>query len=279
MRTKRILKAFCLSAALLSIGLTASRAMAACPALFANSFYCIGEVSSNSANNIHMAALAGPVSGGGQTGICTTNTAGNPCVTSAGITTLNFANGSSATVNYTGTVGASGGCSLPAGFPANTANFCNTTALTANGSPVSFSASADNSQCTAKGKPLKCCTGSNAGTCQGNICIINNTESCPSNTTNCETLKAFLTSKTPGLCSASAFGCEFASDTAAAGQGVYTYGSGTGDAALLTGCSQQVQFTANKALDHFAYVTEGPLTGSCTLNGLSMNIRCQGTGQ
>jgi len=268
MRTKRILKAFWLSAALLSMGLTASRAMAACPDLFANSFFCVGEVSGGS--------LAGPVSGGGQTGVCTPNSAGNPCVTSGGVTTLNFADGSSVTASFSGIVGASGGCNIGVGFPANTEQFCNTTPLVAGSTTkVSFATSDDNTQCTGKKAPLKCCTGSGTGTCGGNVCIIGDSDSCPSGQ-NCLTLSTF--SKTDlNACPATDFGCEYASDIASAGQGVYTYSTGAGGASTaLTGCTQQVQFSANKALDHFSYVTEGPLGGSCSLAGTTMTLRCQG---
>ena len=268
MRTKRILKAFILSAALLSMGLTASRAMAACPFLFSNSFLCVGEVDT-------AGALQGPLSGGGQTGICTPNSAGNPCVTSAGIVTLNFANGSSATANFTGIVGASDGCA--AVTPRlNTAQFCATTPLTVGGTSPDFHTADNNVACTAKGKPAKCCSGAGKGTCPGTICIIGNADSCPG-PDNCLTLAAF--GKLTYTCPAGGT-CEYASDIASAGQGVYTYLSGAGGATSdLTGCTQLVQFTANKALDHFAYVTEGPLTGTCKDAGTSMNLRCQGTGQ
>jgi hypothetical protein len=271
MRTKRILKAFCLSAALLSMGLTASRAMAACN-LFANSLLCYGAVDTSS-----VAGLAGPVSGSGTDAICTANTASNPCVTSAGITTLNFANGTSSTVGFTGTVASSSGCDAIGQNEPNTKQFCATTSLTVNGPAVSFAAADDNKQCTAKKTPLKCCTGAGAGTCGGNVCVVPDGDftSCPSGE-NCMALKAF--NKLDNVCPATDFGCEFASNVVAAGVGLYTYGNGPGNTAdpLLTGCTQWVQFTANKAITNFAYEPIGPLMGSCGLHGTTMVLRCQG---
>jgi len=271
MRTKRILKAFCLSAALLSMGLTASRAMAACN-LFANSLLCYGGIGG-------AGSFVGPVSGSGTDAICTANTATNPCVTSAGITTLNFANGQSSTVGFTGIVASSTGCAAIGQNEPNTAQFCATTPLTAGsgGVPVSFLATDDNKQCTAKGKPLKCCTGAGAGSCGGNVCVVPDSDfsSCPSGE-NCLQLSKFNAAK--DICPATDFGCEFASNVVAAGVGLYTYGNGPNGKAdpNLTGCTQWVQFTANNAISNFAYEPIGPLMGSCGLHGTSMVLRCQG---
>jgi len=268
MRTKRILKAFCLSAALLSMGLTASRAMAACN-LFANSLLCYGAIGSG--------PLAGALSGSGTDAVCTANTASNPCVGLAGIQSFSFANGQSSTVGFTAIVGASTGCASIGQNEPNTAQFCATTPLTVNGTPVSFAAADDNKQCTAKKTPLKCCTGAGTGTCGGNVCVVPDSDfsSCPSGE-NC--MKLSLFNKAADVCPATSFGCEFASDVVAAGVGLYTFGNGPGNTAdpLLTGCTQWVQFTANKAISNFAYEPIGPLLGSCQLHGTSMVLRCQG---
>ena len=264
MRTKRILKAFCLSAALLSMGLTASRAMAACN-LFANSLLCYGAIGSGT--------FAGALSGSGTDAVCTANTATNPCVGLAGIQSFNFANGKSATVGFTATIASSTGCAVIGQNEPNTAQFCATTPLTVNGPRSALPLRTTTRQCTAKGKPLKCCSAAGAGSCGGNVCVVPDGDfsSCPSGE-NC--MKLSLFNKAKDICPATDFGCEFASNVVAAGVGLYTYGNGD---PLLAGCTQWMQFTANKAITQNAYVPIGPLMGSCGLTGTSLNYRCQGS--
>ncbi len=296
MRNNKILKAFCLSAALLLVSLTASQARAAakCLEVYPNSDFCQGWVANSPGGT-----LDGPLSATAEHVVCSANSATSTCVGLAGEITFNFANGSSITSNWTGQVGASSGCVAASPQP-GTAEFC----PQGYASSLDFTLKSQAAGCLKKGKPWACCTGTTPGTgcdpfpnalctgktgdpscCTGKgtgncdtVCVITSSESCPTGD-NCVQLSTFAAAGYAIKTDAGAV-VQYASDVDAAGVGPFVFGNDLNNASTpLTGCTLNMQFSANKAITVSTFTPDYNLTGSCALAKTSFIMRCQGVPQ
>ncbi len=319
MRTNKILKAFCLSAALLLVSFTARQATAAtaCKAnAYPNSYRCTGWVSSG--------PLQGPVSATLQTLICNLPSATNTCLTNNGLYTITFATGQTVTANFFAPIETYGGCTTtspvpaaasfcPSSVPAGTAGAVGTTwsptivnyndKCTKSKTPFAcctglnagtcisapFAASTTetltNAVCTKAGAPFSCCTGKATGACD-NICVIvppsnspPGTDTCNPASQNCVPLATYASAGKGYTCPAGAV-CMYSSEVSEPGVGYFQFGTDlSGNSTDLTGCSQWIQFSGNAAETAFTAGNIGPLTGTCSLAGTAITLACAGTPQ
>jgi len=173
MRINKVLKAFCLLAALVSVSLTASQAMAAGAGplcgknggLLPNSFFCTGTVAGSPG-----AKFDGPMSAIGTLGICAANTSTNSCITNGVLMEYTFSDGHTVNADITqstvkgaplsSVTDSSGGCTSTTDAAVPLPNL-----LKGCGSSFLDGTVNANLSCTKSKTPMACCTANGAGTC------------------------------------------------------------------------------------------------------------------